>query len=88
MLEWVELPGVKGMRYTATDVARSLGIEPGTVTHWIAIGWIKASAQPGGWRIRKAAVRRCLRDYPEAARVVMRAAIKRAQREAEERAGK
>ena len=68
------LPGTAGTRYTASEVARSMGLELATVTGWIAAGLLMASQQRDGtYRIRHRAIRRALRDHPQVARVAMAA---------------
>jgi hypothetical protein len=72
--EWAELPGTAGIRYTAAEVARAMGLAPATVVAWIERGWLKAARQRDGvYRIRHRAIRRALRDHPQVAATAMRA---------------
>lgn len=72
--EWAELPGTAGMRYSAAEVARAMGLAPSTVVAWIKAGYLRASESThGGYRIRHRAIRRALRDHPQVAQAAMRA---------------
>jgi len=58
--------GEPGVRYSASQVATSWGIDIRTVTGWIAKGWLRASQTTHGYRIRLRALRRLLLDHPSA----------------------
>lgn len=76
--EWIQAPGIAGARYSASEVAGSLGVDLRTVVSWIERGWLRAArSSTGGYRIRQRAVRRLLCDYPEAAERVAEASIRR-----------
>ena len=71
--EWAELPGTAGMRYSAGEVARAMGLAPATVVAWIRAGYLRASLGHSGYRIKHRAIRRALRDHPQVARAALRA---------------
>lgn len=72
--DWAVLPGTAGTRYTASEVARAMGLPRSTITSWIERGWLRAARQRDGiYRIRHRAIRRALRDHPQVAATAMRA---------------
>lgn len=80
MLAVVELPGTRGMRYSAGEVAAALGVSRATVIGWIRAGYLTASLDRfGRYRIRQRSVRRALRDYPQ---VTVRVVLAQAARDA------
>jgi excisionase family DNA binding protein len=75
-MDYIELPGELGKRYTAGDVARGLGVSYATVLDWLKRGLIRGTRDIlGRWRIRHRAVRRALRDHREVQSSVARARL-------------
>lgn len=75
--EWIGIAGNAGVRHTAAEVARGLGVSVRAVTTWIKRGWLRASpTTTGHYRIKRRAVRRVLLEYPSVARQVADARIR------------
>jgi hypothetical protein len=85
MVDMVRYTGGVGERWFAADVARSLDVPTGEVTHWIREGWLRASRieTPGGvmYRIRRRALRRAIMDYPQVSKAIMRAQLEKGLRD-------
>jgi excisionase family DNA binding protein len=84
LLMWWRLcrdAGLPGERFSASELAKALGVPQETIVSWIERGWLRASklrvSQGKGWyRIRRRAVRRAICDHPKVALAVMRAGAK------------
>lgn len=75
---WLCIVGKPGYRYTASEVARALGVSQKLVIGWIKREWLRASLSKNGvYRIKHSAVRRALLDYVAVSEAVADAQIQR-----------